>query len=184
MLACLALAGCTGVERTEAPEPARPTQPARGEPVGAERESSGAAAVDMAYQLGRQLGEQTTRSAWQSLSRGGGCENLDKLGEVIGRSAGRILASAESRERPTLADYAEGYVHGMRTALADIAGSCSERCSLVCETARTAGIAVYCQLAKRSGAEFVPRRMEQAPQIPCAAGCDKLPAAVRPEDCS
>jgi hypothetical protein len=194
VLAWLAVSGCTGGERGESARPTVAPQTAAGgegqhEGVAREQTSTGqppAAAGggdDMAYGLGRQLGEQTTRSAWQNLSRNGGCENVDKLAEVIGRSASRILTNAESYDKPAMLDYAEGYVAGLRGALAEVASSCSDRCSVLCDTAKAASKTVLCEVAKRIGGEVVLRHTAQAPAISCSVGCE-LPTAIKPGDCS
>lgn len=145
-----------------------------------------ATADGMAYDLGRTLGEQTGRSAWKSVSPDGSCDGVDKLAEVIGRSSERIVERAGRSGKEEMLDYAEGYVHGLRAALAEVAVSCSSRCSVLCKAASSAGSVILCQVQKTLGGDLVLRRAKDAPVIPCpeAPGdCDKSPSSVKAGDC-
>ena len=90
---------------------------------------------DFSYRLGRQLGEQTTRSAWVSISRNRGCDAADDLVAVITRSAKRIGQTAKKYSKRDMVDYAEGYIHGLRTVLRDIAMQCTDKCAAIGEAA-------------------------------------------------
>src|SRR5687768_2931244 len=97
-----------------------------------------ASADEFSYQLGRQLGQQTTRSAWLSLSRDRGCDAADDLVAVISRSAKRIARTAKRYAKRDMVDYAEGYIHGLRSVLRDIAMQCTDKCAAIGEAAGTA----------------------------------------------
>jgi len=128
---------------------------------------SNASADDFSYRLGRQLGEQTTRSAWLSISRGRGCDGADKLVEVITRSARRIGRIASKYNKRDMVDYAEGYIHGLRSTLKDIAAQCTDKCAAIGEAAGTASAIVYCEIAQLIGEvpEFI--RQQDMPNITC-----------------
>ena len=128
---------------------------------------SDASADDFSYRLGRQLGEQTTRSAWLSISRGRGCDAADKLVEVITRSARRIGKIASKYNKRDMVDYAEGYIHGLRSTLKDIAFQCTDKCAAIGEAAGTATAIVYCEIAQLIGEvpEFI--RQQDMPNITC-----------------
>jgi hypothetical protein len=204
-LVWVTLAGCTGAERDGRSEPTRPPEPvapaavesaepaavpARStNPPGAastaslERTAESAGGTDeMAYDLGRQLGDQTTRAAWQNLS-GGGCESLDRLGAVISRSAGRILTNTETYTKPEMIDYAEGFVNGMRAGLAEVAAHCSDRCAVLCDAAESASKDVLCQVVHRVGAEIALRHVRQAASFSCGVPCGRPLAELKPADC-
>lgn len=126
-----------------------------------------ASADDFSYRLGRQLGEQTTRSAWLSISRGRGCDAADDLVKVITRSARRIGSIAKRYDKRDMVDYAEGYVHGLRATLRDVAVQCTDKCAAIGEAAGTASAIVYCEIAQLIGE--VPEFIRQAdmPNITC-----------------
>lgn len=126
-----------------------------------------ASADDFSYRLGRQLGEQTTRSAWLSISRGRGCDAADDLVKVITRSARRIGSIAKKYDKRDMVDYAEGYVHGLRSTLRDVAVQCTDKCAAIGEAAGTASAIVFCEIAQLIGEvpEFI--RQQDMPNITC-----------------
>jgi hypothetical protein len=126
-----------------------------------------AQADDFSYRLGRSLGEQTTRSAWASISRTRGCDAADDLVDVITRSARRIGQTAKRYKKRDMVDYAEGYIHGLRATLKDIAIQCTDKCGAIGEAAGTASAIVYCEIAQLIGEvpEFI--RQKDMPNITC-----------------
>jgi hypothetical protein len=130
--------------------------------------SDGSALADQfSYDLGRQLGQQTTRSAWVSISRGRGCDAADDLVAVITRSAKRITRTARRYSKRDMVDYAEGYVHGLRATLRDIAFECTDKCAAIGEAAGTASAIVYCEIAQLIGEVPVFIRQQDMPNITC-----------------
>jgi hypothetical protein len=129
--------------------------------------SQPARADNFSYGLGRQLGEQTTRSAWLSISRNRGCDAADDLVGVITRSAKRIGQTAKKYGKRDMVDYAEGYIHGLRATLRDIAVQCTDKCGAIGEAAGGASAIVYCEIAQLIGEvpEFI--RQQDAPNITC-----------------
>jgi hypothetical protein len=129
--------------------------------------ASPALADDFSYRLGRQLGEQTTRSAWLSISRTRGCDAADDLVAVITRSARRIGRTASRYQKRDMIDYAEGYIHGLRATLRDVAMTCTDKCGAIGEAAGTASAIVYCEIAQLIGEvpEFI--RQKDMPNITC-----------------
>jgi hypothetical protein len=124
-------------------------------------------ADQFSYDLGRQLGQQTTRSAWVSISRGRGCDAADDLVAVIARSARRIGQTARRYQKRDMVDYAEGYIHGLRAALRDIAFECTDKCASIGEVAGTASAIVYCEIAQLIGEVPVFIRQQDMPNITC-----------------
>jgi hypothetical protein len=129
--------------------------------------ASAAYADDFSYRLGRQLGEQTTRSAWLSISRTRGCDAADDLVDVITRSARRIGQTARRYKKRDMVDYAEGYIHGLRSTLRDIAVKCTDKCAAIGEAAGSASAIVYCEIAQLIGEVPVFIRQQDMPNITC-----------------
>lgn len=148
-------------------------------------ELSGAAPGNMAYDLGRRLGEQTTRSAWANLSQAGGCDaGVDRLGDVIDRASSRIASQIGRYSSQESADYAEGYVHGMQGMLAEIATGCTAKCAVLCDVSRKASQTVFCLVVRKTGGDLTLGHSAQSPRIGCASGdCGALAAVVRATDC-
>jgi hypothetical protein len=126
-----------------------------------------ASADEFSYQLGRQLGQQTTRSAWVSISRNRGCDAADDLVAVIGRSARRIATTARRYTKRDMIDYAEGYIHGLRSVLREIAMQCTDKCAVIGEAAGTASAIVYCEIAQLIGEIPIFIRQQDLPNITC-----------------
>jgi hypothetical protein len=126
-----------------------------------------AQADDFSYRLGRQLGQQTTASAWLSISRTRGCDAADDLVDVITRSARRIGQTARRYQKRDMVDYAEGYIHGLRAALSDIAMKCTDKCANIGEAAGSASAVVFCEIAQLIGEVPVFIRQQDAPNITC-----------------
>jgi hypothetical protein len=169
------------LDRASAPDSAR--EGARASAAGRGGPSSDGA---MAFDLGQQLGEQTARSAWQSLSRDGSCEPLGQLAEVLGRAARRIGESSERFERQEMLDYAEGYVAGMRAGVADVAERCSSDCAVLCDAIGSASRSALCSVVRHVGGAVQLGRGRSMPAVACAAAagsCGALPASLGPGDC-
>ena len=66
-----------------------------------------------------------------------------------------------------MVDYAEGYIHGLREALKDIAFQCTDKCAAIGEAAGTASAIVYCEIAQLicEVPEFI--RQADMPNITC-----------------
>ncbi len=126
-----------------------------------------ALADSFSYDLGRQLGSRTTESAWMSISRGRGCDAADDLVAVISRSARRIARTARRYGKRDMVDYAEGYLHGLRSALRKVAFKCTDKCAAIGEAAGTASAIVYCEIADLLGEIPVFIRMQDMPNITC-----------------
>jgi len=126
-----------------------------------------AQADDFSYGLGKKLGEQTTRSAWLSISRGRGCDAVDDLVGVIARSSRRIGQTAKRYGKRDMVDYAEGYIHGLRNTLKDIAVQCTDKCGAIGEAAGTASAIVYCEIAQLIGEVPVFIHQQDMPNITC-----------------
>ena len=153
--------------------------------AGVSDEMSGASSGNMAYDLGRKLGEQTTRSAWANLSQAGGCDaGVDRLGDVIDRASSRIAGQLGQYSSQESADYAEGYVHGMQGMLAEIATSCTAKCAVLCDVSRKASQTVFCLVVRKTGGDVTLGHSAQSPRIGCASGdCGALAAVVHTGDC-
>jgi hypothetical protein len=124
-------------------------------------------ADEFSYDLGRQLGQQTTRSAWLSVSRGRGCDAADDLVAVITRSTRRIAKTAQRYDKRDMVDFAEGYIHGLRATLRDVAFECTDKCAAIGEAAGTASAIVYCEIANLIGEIPIFIRQQDMPNITC-----------------
>jgi hypothetical protein len=146
-----------------------------------------ASADEFSYQLGRQLGQQTTRSAWVSVSRGRGCDAADDLVAVITRSAKRIARTARRYTKRDMVDYAEGYIHGLRSVLREIAFECTDKCAAIGEAAGTASAIVYCEIAQLIDDIPVFIRQQDMPNITCGEPyriqCEILFEGTSQHDC-
>ena len=145
-------------------------------------------ADQFSYDLGRQLGQQTTRSAWLSVSRGRGCDAADDLVAVITRSAKRITSIARRYDKRDMVDYAEGYIHGLRATLRDVAFECTDKCGAIGEAAGTASGIVYCEIAQLIGEIPVFIRQQDMPNITCGEPykiqCEVSFQTMTEHDCS
>lgn len=126
-----------------------------------------ASADQFSYDLGRQLGGQTTRSAWLSISRNRGCDAADDLVGVITRSARRIGSMGRRYAKRDMIDYAEGYIHGLRGTLREVAIQCTDKCAAIGEAAGTASGIVYCEVASLIDDIPVFIRQQDMPNITC-----------------
>jgi hypothetical protein len=126
-----------------------------------------ALADQFSYELGRQLGQQTTRSAWVSISRRRGCDAADDLVAVITRSARRIGQTAKQYGKRDMVDYAEGYIHGLRSTLRDVAIECTDKCGAIGEVAGTASAIVFCEVANLIGEVPIFIHQQDMPNITC-----------------
>lgn len=134
--------------------------------------SNVAFADQFSYDLGRQQGSLTTKSAWASVSRryaGGAsvCDAVDDLVGVITRSSRRIAQIARRYSGRDMVDYAEGYIHGLRGELRQIAEQCTNKCGMIGEAAGVASAVVYCELSDLLGEIPVFIHQQDMPNITC-----------------
>jgi hypothetical protein len=109
-------------------------------------------ADDFSYKMGRQLGEQTARSAWRNVRTRSGCSGLGDLRSTLKRSSRRIARNASRSGRWDVADYARGYVRGLWAVFGEVADHCPSRCDSVDEMAESISDQVYGDVVKSVGA--------------------------------
>lgn len=127
-------------------------------------------ADQFSYQMGRDLGSRSTSSAWLSISKSRGCDAADSLIGVMTRSAKRIGQYARQYQKQgkrDMVDYAEGYIHGIRSTLRDVATQCTDKCAAIGEAAGSASAVVFCEIAQLIGEvpEFI--HQQDMPNITC-----------------
>ncbi len=128
-----------------------------------------AQADDWSYDLGRQLGERTTHSAWITLKKRRNCDAADDLLRIVSRSAMRLKSYVRRHDFQgrDVVDYAEGWIHGLRSTLNQIALQCTDKCGSLGRVAGEASAIVFCEVADLIDAipEFV--RTQDQPNITC-----------------
>ncbi len=122
---------------------------------------------DWSYYLGKKLGQKTTRKAWKKVSKHRHCDAADDLMDVISASIKGIKQTIHQLQGQQAVSFVEGFVHGLRYELADIAKQCAEKCAKLGEITGEITALVYCEVADVIQGTPYYQRLQDQPNITC-----------------